>query len=250
MARGHRSHSTERGSRPDGRYCASHPGGAVNDATARVLERVDSVAEATIADVASLVRIPSVSGTDAENDAQAEMACRFAADGLDVDHWALDLDALGADPDFPGMEVERREAWGLVGRLPGAGDGPTLMFNGHIDVVPIGDPSAWSDDPFAGTIGAARVHGRGSCDMKAGLVAAHTAMRAIHASGVRLRGDLLLASVQGEEDGGLGTFATLRRGWRAEACVIPEPTELDAVPANSGALTFRLPPTPPAGPTG
>jgi acetylornithine deacetylase len=76
--------------------------------------------------------------------------------------------------------------------------------------------------------------------MKAGLVASLWAVRALVAAGVRLRGHVLLASVQGEEDGGLGTFATLRRGWRADACVIAEPTELDVVPANSGALTFRL----------
>ena len=63
---------------------------------------------------------------------------------------------------------------------------------------------------------------------------------AIRTSGVRLRGDLVLASVQGEEDGGLGTFAMLQRGWTADACVVPEPTELDIIPANSGALTFRL----------
>lgn len=212
----------------------------MRDATTRVLEQVDSLAEMMIADAASLVRIPSVSGTDAENDAQAEMARRLAADGQEVDHWEIDLDELAADPEFPGTEVERREAWGLVGRLAGEGDGATLMLNGHIDVVPIGDPSAWSEDPFGGTIGVGRLHGRGSCDMKAGLVAARAAVRAIRASGLRLRGDLLLASVQGEEDGGLGTFATLRRGWRADACVIPEPTELDVVPANSGALTFRL----------
>ena len=55
-----------------------------------------------------------------------------------------------------------------------------------------------------------------------------------------LRGDLPFASVQGEEDGGLGTYATLDRGWRADACVIPEPTSLDLVPANGGSLTFRL----------
>ena len=76
--------------------------------------------------------------------------------------------------------------------------------------------------------------------MKAGLIAAHCAVQAVRRSGVRLRGDLLVASVQGEEDGGLGTYATLRRGWTAHACVIPEPTDLALVPANSGALTFRL----------
>ncbi len=53
-------------------------------------------------------------------------------------------------------------------------------------------------------------------------------------------GDIVLASVQGEEDGGLGSYALLHRGWRADACVIPEPTSLDLVPANAGSLAFRL----------
>ena len=97
-----------------------------------------------------------------------------------------------------------------------------------------------STHPFSGDVRDGRLYGRGACDMKAGLVAAHWAVQAIRASGVQLRGDLLLASVQGEEDGGLGTFALLQRGWRADACVIPEPTTLDIIPANSGALTFRI----------
>ena len=65
-------------------------------------------------------------------------------------------------------------------------------------------------------------------------------MRALRRSGVPLRGDVLLSSVQGEEDGGLGAYALLARGWRADACVIPEPTSLGLVTANAGALTFRL----------
>jgi acetylornithine deacetylase len=76
--------------------------------------------------------------------------------------------------------------------------------------------------------------------MKGGLVAALVAAAALARSGVRLDGDLLLASVVGEEDGGLGTFGLLRRGLSADGCVITEPTGLDVVPANGGALTFRL----------
>jgi acetylornithine deacetylase len=207
-----------------------------------VLDHVDALRGEMVELIGSVVRTPSISGTDGENEAQADIARLLASGGLDVDHWRLDLPALTAHPDFPGMEVERHEAWGLVGRLPGAapGDGATLMLNGHIDVVPTGDPDAWVDPPFAGLVRDGRVFGRGACDMKAGLVAAHWAVQAIRAAGVRLRGDLLVASVVGEEDGGLGTFATLQRGWRADACVIPEPTELDIIPANSGALTFRL----------
>jgi acetylornithine deacetylase len=207
---------------------------------AAVLQRLDELVPTMIQDVRDLVRLPSVGGTDAENDAQAAMALRFERGQLAVDHWRIDLDQITAHPDFPGVEVDRQEAWGVVGRLPGTGEGPTLLFDGHVDVVPIGDPDAWAEDPYSGALRDRRIHGRGSADMKAGLLAAHWAVQAVRAAGVRLRGDVLVAPVQGEEDGGLGTFALLQRGWTADACVIPEPTELDVIPANAGALTFRL----------
>jgi acetylornithine deacetylase len=138
------------------------------------------------------------------------------------------------------MEVTRDTAWGLVARLPGTGGGRSLMLNGHLDVVPPGDPGAWSDDPYSGRFVDGHVFGRGACDMKGGVVAALAAFRALHRAGVRLAGDVLFAAVVGEEDGGLGTYATLARGWRADACVITEPTGLDLLVANGGALTFRL----------
>ena len=218
----------------------AYAGGVPADPVDRVLQQLDASIAEMVDMAAALIQIPSVGGTDAENEAQATVARKMATDGLDVDHWEIDVPQTVAHADFPGMEVDRAEAWGLVGRLPGAGDGAALMLNGHIDVVPTGDADAWSADPFGGEIRGERLLGRGSCDMKAGLVAAYWAVQAIRRSGVRLRGDLLLASVQGEEDGGLGTFAMLQRGWRADACVIPEPTALDIIPANSGALTFRL----------
>ena len=216
----------------------------MSPAQSRVLETVDAMTATMVAAVSTLVKIPSISGTDEENVAQHHMASLMNEGGLETDLWPIDLDEMFAQSDFPGVEVDRREAWGLVGRLPGAGagsgDAPTLMLNGHVDVVPIGDPNAWTFPSFDGAIRDGNLHGRGSCDMKAGLIAAHWAVQAIRSSGVRLRGDLLLAAVQGEEDGGLGTYALLRRGWRADACLIPEPTDLDVVPANGGSLTFRL----------
>lgn len=206
----------------------------------RVLDQVDALQGEMLRTVAALVRVPSISGSEAEHDAQSFMAERAASCGLDVDHWRIDLDTLTADPAFPGMEVPRSEAWGMVARAPGTGDGASLMLNGHVDVVPTGDPDAWTDEPFGAVVRGDRMFGRGTCDMKAGLIASLWAIEAIRSAGVRLRGDVLLASVQGEEDGGLGTFATLARGWRADACVVPEPTSLALIPANSGALTFRL----------
>ena len=210
---------------------------------ARVLNAVDEQqAEMTLL-LRELVRIPSVSGTDAENEAIAHAAKLFADEGMEVDHWQIPLDDITSRPDFPGVEVERTEAWGVVGRVPGSSDGqgaPSLLFNGHVDVVPVGDRRQWSGDPFDARIDGERLYGRGACDMKAGLVAALWATAAIRRAGIRLNGDLLLTAVLGEEDGGLGTYSTLARGWRADACVIPEPTNLDLVPANAGALTFRL----------
>ncbi len=212
----------------------------MTDHAARVLDAVEALREPMLAELTALIRIPSVGGTDAENDAQNYVAGRFGESGLEVDHWQLDLADLTSRSDFPGMEVERREAWGVVGRMPGAGDGASLMLNGHVDVVPTGDANAWIDPPYAAEVRNGRMFGRGTCDMKAGVVANMFAVQAIQNAGVKLRGDLLLASVLGEEDGGLGTYATLQRGWTADACVISEPTELDIIPANSGALTFRL----------
>lgn len=188
--------------------------------------------------LADLVRIPSVGGSPAESRIQHHLADWMETAGLEVDHWRIDLDGLASRPDFPGMEVPRTEAWGLVGRLPGSGGGPSLMFNGHVDVVPPGEPSAWAGDPFGGLLHGGRLYGRGACDMKGGLVAALTAVAGLRAD--RPRGDVLVACVVGEEDGGLGTYALLERGWRADACVIPEPTGLAVVPAAAGALTFRL----------
>lgn len=207
----------------------------------QVLDYVDGHAEQIVASLSDLIRTPSISGSDEENGIQAVLAGQLGAIGLDVDHWQIPLTETLATPGFPGVEVDRREAWGLVAALPGSAGGPSLMLNAHVDVVPPGELEAWGDvDPFSGAADARDVHGRGACDMKGGLVAAAWAIRALSDLQVPLRGDLSLGCVQGEEDGGLGTFAMLQRGWHADACVIPEPTSLDVSPGNSGSLTFRL----------
>ncbi len=207
----------------------------------RLMDHVDAHAAEIVAALSRLVRVPSVSGSASENEIQAILADEFRRDGLEVDHWPIPLATTLAAPDFPGVEVDRSEAWGLVGVSHGRGDGPSLMLNAHVDVVPPGDLTSWPGaDPFSGRVDARHVLGRGACDMKGGLVAAWWAVRALRDVGVPLRGALVLATVQGEEDGGLGTYATLARGWRADACVIPEPTSLDVVAANAGSLTFRL----------
>jgi acetylornithine deacetylase len=192
-----------------------------------------------VAELRELVQIPSVDGTAAESDVQVWCARKLGELGMEVDHWQLDLPEITADPEFPGMEVERTEAWGCVGTL---GEGtPGLILNGHVDVVPVGDFALWPDaDPFSAHVSDGIMWGRGTCDMKGGLAAILGAVAAIRAAGVTLTKPLAVHTVVGEEDGGLGAFATLRRGHTGEACLIAEPTAGGVIPANAGSLTFRL----------
>jgi acetylornithine deacetylase len=204
----------------------------------RVLDAID---EGELVDhLAALVRVPSVTGSAAEADALRLLAGWYAEAGLEVDLWRDHLQGLRAAEGFPGSEAPREESWGLVGTTPGTGE-PALVLSGHVDVVPPGDPATWAGgDPFSARVEGGRMHGRGTCDMKAGVVASLAVARALRRSGVPLGGRLALHAVVGEEDGGIGAFATLRRGHRGAACVITEPTAGRCVTANAGALTFRL----------
>ncbi|MFE0508387.1 ArgE/DapE family deacylase [Streptomyces sp. NPDC058964] len=211
----------------------------LTDEEAAALGAVDEAAVGRT--LLGLLAIPSVTGSAAESELQHHLAGRLERLGLDVDLWSMDLPALLADPDFPGMEVPREEAWGLVGHTAGGdADGPALVLQGHVDVVPPGDPAAWEGDPFVPRVTGDVVHGCGACDMKAGLVAHLAALAAVRAAGVRLRGRVAVHFVVGEEDGGIGAFGTLRRGHRGDACVITEPTAGTLITANAGALTFRI----------
>lgn len=185
-----------------------------------------------------LVAVPSTGGEPGEVQIQHQLAGRLADLGLTVDLWPLDLDTLRADAGYPGEEVRRDEAWGLVAtNRPGEDVG--LVLAAHVDVVPSGDLGAWTDDPFTPAVSAGRLVGRGSCDMKGGLAAV---LGAVEALGPALRDvdPFAVHCVVGEEDGGLGAFASLARGHTGRACVIPEPTDLELVTANAGSLTFRL----------
>lgn len=189
----------------------------------------------------ALLRIPSITGREAE--AQRWLGERMREMGLEVDLWTIDVEGTRRQKDFPGMEVEREgyEALGLVGHWQGSdGAGRRLLFNGHIDVVPEGDHANWSRDPWGAEQDEEYIYGRGACDMKGGLIAALYAIKAIKDSRVPLRGSLLLQSVIGEEDGGLGTFATLARGHTGDAAIVCEPTGLNLIPAQAGALTFTV----------
>jgi acetylornithine deacetylase len=201
----------------------------------RVLEKIDP--DGMLAFLGELVAIPSEGG--AETPAQERVAEWMEENGLEVDVWELDLEGLKTHPAYS-AEIEREEALGVVGVIDGRGGGKTLILNGHVDVVPPGDPSLWGFSPWDGSVVDGRVRGRGSLDMKGGLACALFAAKAIQDAGVRLRGRLVLQSVVGEEDGGVGTLAAVMRGYRGDGAIIMEPTGLAICPAQAGALNFRI----------
>lgn len=193
----------------------------------------DAIVEAT----RRLVGIPSWNGN--ETPAQEATAELMTSAGLEVDLWEIDLPEVQAHPACA-WEIERERALGLVGSLEGAGEGRTLLLNGHVDVVPPGDEGLWSDPPFAGVVRDGRIHGRGALDMKGPLMAGLFAMKAVGDAGVSPAGTVRLQSVVGEEDGGLGTLATLLRGYRGDGAVVMEPTQLAVAPVQAGCLNFRV----------
>jgi len=187
-----------------------------------------------------LVAIPSLDGE--ESGAQRRVGEWMRAEGFGTDVWDVDLAEIAGHPDFS-CEVERQEALGVVGWVgPGTkrAGGRDLLLDGHIDVVPPGERSSWAVDPWRGALRDGRVYGRGACDMKAGLCAALFAAKALRDTGVPLRGRVLVASVAGEEDGGLGTLATILRGHTADGGIVTEPTGLRVVTTGAGSLMFRL----------
>lgn len=204
----------------------------------RAIEAVDE--QALVASLVELVRVPSLTGSDAESELQHHCSAVLRNEGLDVDAWKFDLDALAADERFPGTESPRSEGYGVVATTPGEGD-PALVLQGHVDVVPIGDPAKWEHhDPFGAEIVGGTLHGRGACDMKAGLAANLAVIAALRRADIQLIRPLALHCVVSEEDGGLGAFATMTRGHRGDVAVITEPTSRRIVTANAGSLTFRL----------
>jgi acetylornithine deacetylase len=183
----------------------------------RVLAQVDRLA-GEIAELASqLIRVPSTSPNLVPDPASVlggEAACnRLVADALADSGLQVDL----VEP-APGRV-------NVVGVLAGGGGGRSLALNGHVDTVPPGSEADWTVDPYGGEIRDGQIWGRGATDMKGGLAAIVGAVRAIVRCGVRLRGDLVVQSVVGEElRDPEGVRSVLERGYVTDGCICAEPS--------------------------
>jgi acetylornithine deacetylase len=162
--------------------------------------------------------------------------------GLEVELVPSNFEDLKTHPAFGDDGFSPSERINVVGRWVGTqtGEGKSLILNGHVDVVPVGDLSLWEDSPWSGAIREGKLYGRGSCDMKSGLCAGIFAVEVLQLLGYQPARDVLIESVIGEESGGIGTLTTIVKGYTADGVVLLEPTRLEISPVQSGALTFRL----------
>jgi len=209
------------------------------DVRTRIEQAVEQHREEALALLQALVRAPSLEGN--EKQCQEIAARHLRASGMEVDMWEP-LDAeLAAHPAYVPTGKSYADRPNVIGIWRGTGGGRSLKLNGHVDVVPTGPAQTWSVDPFGGEFINGRVYGRGSADMKGGVVANILTAQALKTAGIRLKGDLIVEIVVDEEAGGNGTLAAIMRGYTADGCIFTEPTGLHRIAvSNRGAQYFRI----------
>lgn len=173
-----------------------------------------------VADLAAeAVRIKSYSGDEAE--IATCMADRMSALGLEVRLQEVALRRFNA-----------------IGIWHGRRDAPSFMYNGHMDTNPAGE--GWTRDPLGGERDENFVYGIGVCNMKSANASALHAVEALKKTGFELQGDLVLAFVVGELQGGVGTLKMIEEGVRADHFVVGEPTELTLLTRHAASFVFEI----------
>jgi acetylornithine deacetylase/succinyl-diaminopimelate desuccinylase family protein len=167
-------------------------------------------------------RTPNPPGGN-EREAQQWMAQRMAELGLEVDRW----DVLPGRPN-------------VVGVLRGLGGGPTAVLNGHIDVCEDRLLDRWASDPYEPVVRDGRLFGRGASDMKSALASFLFAVTVLREHGVRLRGDVILQSVMGEEGGDPGTRSAIEHGHTGDFAVVGECSRGRDLVASIGVVNCRI----------
>jgi len=180
-----------------------------------------------------LVAAPSTVGL--EQEAQDVVEQELKRLGLEVERLPIP-ETIEDDPLAGVAQISYEGRADVVGRL-GSNEGPSLLVNGHIDVVPAGQPDLWTSPPFEPRLDGDRLYGRGAGDMKGGFAMATLALDALLAVEPQsIAGSLTFLSVIEEECTGNGTLAAARAGVLADAVILPEPTGLGMLLAGVGIL--------------
>ncbi len=185
--------------------------------------------------------------TTAGNEAPAQRWLEGALEsaGFETYRWEADAETLADHPSFPDdpdeIETTDRPSVGGVLEFGDPDAGRTLVLNGHVDVVPAG--SGWEGDPFEPRWADGALTVRGAADMKCGLAACVFAARHLEASSPEIDGRLVVESVAGEEEGGIGAAAAALDNpypFERDAAIVAEPTDCRPVVATEGSLMKRL----------
>lgn len=204
----------------------------------KLLSTIEAKRDHAIGFLQDLVRIPSVTGDEAA--VQKFVSDYMGGIGLDVDMWETDWEALKRHPGYRPVARGYEGRPNIVATRKGTGGGRSLLLNGHTDVIPVGNGEGWTDDPWSALIKDGRIYGRGACDMKSGVASHILALEYIAAAGIRLKGDVLVNVVIDEEVSGHGTLDTVIRGYRADAGISGETSDLAVQPACIGRIWFEI----------
>jgi acetylornithine deacetylase len=210
-------------------------------ATLAVLEKaVDANWEKQVAWLQTLVRFPSLRGEEAP--CQDWIAREFATRGWSVDRYTLAEVPMQHLPQFsPVVDTDYSRAVQVVASVRAPEQkGRSLILQGHVDVVPTGPEEMWTHPPFDPVIRGDWMYGRGADDMKQGVSAMVFAMDALRDAGLAPAADVYVQTVTEEESTGNGALSTLARGYRADACLIPEATRNEITRGHVGVMWFRL----------
>ena len=135
---------------------------------------------------------------------------------------------------------QQTDRYKVYAQFNGEKPGKTLMFNGHIDVMPADEVEEWTTPPFSPTIRDGKLYGRGTADMKGGLMAATMAVQLLQDAGIPFSGSVKITSVCDEEGGGNGSMQAIMSGQRADGVVVCEGTSDELILAHMGFVFFRV----------
>jgi len=155
-----------------------------------------------------------------------------------AEYVASTLDGFGLEVELVRHGPNRAS---VLARLKGRGTKPGLLYNGHLDTVPVG-AQEWIHDPFSAKMAEGKIWGRGAVDMKGGLAALMAAAKALAGARLPLSGDFIMAATAGEETDSQGAMAIAARSdlRPLQAVIIAEPTNNGVYVAEKGALWLEL----------